>query len=120
MGTPIKPPTFSKETKQSYSISSVHSFSNSKSFQAVSHNFSSLKPTRSFIQATKSTPIFNSQYFEKLKTLEVTLLEPEFNFDEIPKNISYIFTSDFIFIQNNATKSQQFYEFILVDTELKF
>ena len=65
MGTPVRPqlPSSSKKTKASYAM--ISNFSNvrptfplqtSNSFQVLSLDFPPLQPSKSFIQASKSTP----------------------------------------------------------------
>ena len=85
----------------------------SNSFQVPSPDFPHLQPSKSFIQVSKSTSksIFvysqsssstistlpslssfsTSQYVKKLKTLEIAFIEPEFDFEEVPKILPYIF-----------------------------
>ena len=110
MGTPDRSPAFSsvEKTKQSYTMSNISlSFpiSTSNAVHALSPDFPPLKPSRSFIQATKSNSImvqhptspstdstlptlpplnsqYNSQYFKTPNTLEIILLEPEYNFEK--------------------------------------
>ena len=112
----------------------------SNSFQVLSPYFPPLQPSKSFIQASKSTsknihvqsqsslntistlpshsPSFpTSQYIKKPKTLEIAFIEPEFNDEEIPKILPYIFPQGVNFNSNNPLKTSQFYEFILVDTD---
>ena len=127
MGTPVRPqlPSLSKKTKASYAM--ISNFSNirptfplqtSNSFQVLSPNFLPLQPSKSFIQAFKSTPknitiqrqsnpntnstlpspsqspspsFSYSQYVKKPKTLEIAFIELEFNYEEIPKILPYIF-----------------------------
>ena len=89
----------------------------SNSFQVLSPDFPHLQPSKSFIQASKSTskniPVQSqsspstistlpspspspysfstSQYVKKPKTLEIAFIEPKFNYEEIPKILPYIF-----------------------------
>ena len=135
----------SKKTKASYAITSnvpnirpSFPLQTSNSFQVLSPNFSPLQPSKSFIQASKSTSksisvqsqsnlstisiltsssfLPNSQNVRKPKTLEIAFIEPKFNFEEIPKILSYIFPRWVNFNSNDPLKTHPFYEFILVDT----
>ena len=131
MGTPVRRqlPSSSKNTKASYAM--ISNFSNvrptfplqtSNSFQVLSPDFPPLQPSKSFIQASKSTPknivvqrqfspntistlpspsqspsqspsltSSYSQYVKKPKTLKIAFIESEFNYEEIPKILPYIF-----------------------------
>ena len=117
----------------------------SNSFQVLSPDFPHLQPSKSFIQTSKSTPknivvqrqsspntistlpspsqspsssFSYSQYVKKPKTLEIAFIEPEFNYEEIPKILPYIFPQGVNFNSNDPLKTRQFYEFIPVDTDL--
>ena len=115
----------------------------SNSFQVLSPDFPPLQPSKSFIQASKSAlknfPIQSqsshntistlpfpslffffsySQYVKKPKTLEIAFIELEFNYEKIPKILPYIFPQGVTFNSNDPLKTRQFYEFILVDTDL--
>ena len=54
---------------------------------------------------------------KKPKTLEIAFIEPEFNYEEILKNLPYIFPQGVNFNSNDHLKTRQFYEFILVNTD---
>ena len=126
----------------SSNVSNVHpSFplETSNSFQVPNLDFPHLQPSNFFIQASKSNsknfPIQSqsspsivstlhfsssfpySQYVRKPKTLEISFIESELNFEEIPKILPYIFFQGVNFNLNGPLKTCQFYEFILVDTD---
>ena len=109
----------------------------------MSPDFPPFQPSKSFIQASKSTPknivvqrqsspntistlpspsqssspsFSYNQYVKKPKTLEIAFIEPKFNHEEIPKILPYIFPQGVNFNSNDPLKTRQFYEFILVDT----
>ena len=108
-------------------------------FQVLGPNFPPLKPSKSFIQASKSTfksiydqsqsnpsiistlpshsSFSTSQYVKKLKTLEIAFSEPEFNYEEIHRILPYVFLQGVNFNSNDHLKTCQFYEFILVDAD---
>ena len=108
-------------------------------FQVLGPNFPPLKPSKSFIQASKSTfksiyvqsqsnpsiistlpshsSFSTSQYVKKLKTLEIAFSEPEFNYEEIHRILPYVFIQGVNFNSNDPLKICQFYEFILVDAD---
>ena len=54
---------------------------------------------------------------KKSKILEIAFIEPEFNYEEIPKILPYIFPQGVNFNSNDPLKTYQFYEFILVDAD---
>ena len=99
----------------------------------MSPNFPHLQSSKSFTQASKSTPknidvqrqsspntistlpspshsFSYSQYVKKPKTLEIAFIEPEFNYEEIPKIFPYIFPQRVNFNSNDHLKTRQFYE----------
>ena len=76
-------------------------------------------PSPSQSPSQSSSPSYSySQYVKKPKTLEIAFIEPEFSFEEIPKILPYIFPQGVNFNSNDPLKTRQFYEFILVDTDL--
>ena len=148
MGTPVRPKFLSsfKKTKASYemiwkflNIHPTFPIQTSNFFQVLSPEFPPLQPSKSFIQASKSTfksilvqsqsspstisplpspsAFSTSQYVRKPKTIEIAFIEPEFNFEEVHKILPYIFPEGVNFNSNNPLKTRQFYEFILVDID---
>ena len=134
-------PSSSKKTKASYAMilnspNIRHTFpiQTSNSFQVLSPDFPPLQSSKNFIQASKSTsksiliqsqskprtisilPSPSSfstiQYVRKPKTLEIAFIELEFNFEEVPKILRYIFPQGVNFNPNDHLKTCQFYEFI--------